>query len=156
MYQIANDCIKLSIYEQVEPQLVPNCLLQVLFIELHSIMAISPEDSVIKEAIDEDNNIIISDSTFCKILPSQLEEMTSRYKVIWGSEYCINAKSMIYYLLTWCYHRLKHIKDISRNAQNISSGEISSSTFETYNNAVWYQGCHIYNTIADILGGNVP
>ena len=61
VYPIENDCIKLSISGQVEPQLVPKLLLQLLFIELHNSTVIPPEEGGIKEATYPDNNIIIGD-----------------------------------------------------------------------------------------------
>ena len=50
-YPIANDCIKLSIYVQVGPQLVPKLLFQLLVIELHNSIAITYEEGWLKEAI---------------------------------------------------------------------------------------------------------
>ena len=67
-----------------------------------------------------------------------------------GCKCCIYAKSMHDYLLTWNNHRMKHLKDISNNAQNRRYGEISSCIFETYKNSVQPNGCHIYNTAVDM------
>ena len=62
----------------------------------------------------------------------------------------VSAKSMHSFLLTWLYCHLKHLKDISHNAQNRSSGEISSHIFETYKNTAQPHGCNIYNTAEDM------
>ena len=51
-YSIANDCLKLSIDVQAEPQLVPKFLLYVSVIELHNRMVSPPEEGVLREAID--------------------------------------------------------------------------------------------------------
>ena len=56
------DCLKLSICGQVEPQLVSKFLLHVLVRELHNSMVSPPKEGGIKEVIDADNNIIISDT----------------------------------------------------------------------------------------------
>ena len=72
--------------------------------------------------------------------------MTSQYTFMCGFECCISAKSIHSSLLTWRYHNLKQLKDVSHNAQNIRSGEISSHIFETYNKAAWTHGFHIYVT----------
>ena len=77
--------------------------------------------------------------------------MTSRYKVICSCECFIYAKSMHSSLLTWRDCRLKHPKDIIHNAQNRKSGEISSRIFETYENVVRPNSCHIFNTAADMV-----
>ena len=113
-------------------------------------MVSSPEEGGLKEARDTYNNIIISDSTLRNILPPQLKNMTDQYKVMCSCECCISSKIMHYSLLTWRDCRLKHLKDRSQNAQNRSSGEISSHTFETYKNDVRPHGFHIYNTAADM------
>ena len=140
---IENDCLKLSIDGQVEPQLVPKFLLRVSAIELHNRMVSPPKEGGLKEAIYADNNNIISDSTLHNILPHQLKKMTPRYKVICGCECCISAKSMHYFLLTWRDLHLKHHKNRSHNEQNRRSGEISSRIFETYKNSVRPHGCYI-------------
>ena len=56
------------------------------------------------------------------------------YKVMCGCECYISDKIMHNSLLTWRDRHLKQLKDRSRNAQNISSGEIESFIFVTYNN----------------------
>ena len=59
-----------------------------------------PEEGVMKEAINSEDNIIISDSILHNILPPQLKKMTAQYKVLCGCECCISAKSMNSSLLT--------------------------------------------------------
>ena len=49
--------------DKTEPQLVPKFLLQVSVRELHNILVSDPYDGGLKDARDEENNIIISDST---------------------------------------------------------------------------------------------
>ena len=95
-------------------------------------MLIPPEEGLIQEVIYSDNNIIISDSTLRKILPPQLNKMTAQYKLMCDCKCCISSKSMYSSLLTWRDRRLKHLRDISRTAQNRRSSEMSSHIFETY------------------------
>ena len=47
--QIGNYCLKLSIWVQVEPQLVPKLLLQVSVTELHNSIASPLEQDILKE-----------------------------------------------------------------------------------------------------------
>ena len=108
-------------------------------------MVSRPEEGRIKEARDEDNNIIIFYSTLRNILPPQLNNTTFRYEVMCGCECCISTKIIHSYLLTRRYICLKHLNDKSHNAQNIRPGEIYSHIFETYYNAVQPHGFHIYN-----------
>ena len=77
------------------------CLLQVSVRELHNRLVSDPNDGGIKYAKDEDDNIIISDSTLCSLLLPQLKQMSARYKVICGYECCIYAKSIYSSLLSW-------------------------------------------------------
>ena len=74
-YPIENDSLNLSIDGQVETCLVTELLLQVLVIELNNIMVSSPEEGGIREAIDSDNNIIISYSMLCNVMSPQLKKM---------------------------------------------------------------------------------
>ena len=109
-------------------------------------MVSPPEEGGLKEAIDSYINIIIGDSTLCKILPPQLNNMNSPNKVMCICECFVSSKSMHSYLLTWRDRRLKHLKDRSQNAQNRRSGELSSHIFDPYNDLVQPHGCHIYIT----------
>ena len=54
-----------------EPQLVPKLLLQVYGGKLYNKPVSDTDNGRIKEARDEENNIIISDSTSRSILPPQ-------------------------------------------------------------------------------------
>ena len=91
---ISNDCLKVMFDYQTEPQLVPKFLLQVSVRELHNILVSDPNDGGLKDARDEDDNIIISDYTLRSLLPPQLKQMFARYKVMCGCECCIYAKIM--------------------------------------------------------------
>ena len=91
---ISNDCLKFLFDDQTEPQLVPIFLLQVYIRELHNSLVSDPDDGGIKDARYEDDNIIISDSTLCSLLPTQLIKMSARYKVMCGCEFFISAKSI--------------------------------------------------------------
>ena len=81
-YPIANDCLKESIDDHSETQLVTKLLLQVSVSKLHNSIASPPKEGGRKEASEAENNIIISDSTLQSILPFQLKNMSARYKVI--------------------------------------------------------------------------
>ena len=72
--------------DQTEPQLVPKLLLQVSVRELHNSLVSDPSDGCIKDDRYEDDNIIISDSTFRSLLPPQLNQISARYKVVCGCE----------------------------------------------------------------------
>ena len=61
--------------DQTEPQLVSKLLLQVSVRELHNILVSDPNDGGLKDARDEDGNIIMSDSTLCSILPPRLKKI---------------------------------------------------------------------------------
>ena len=80
-------------------------------------MISTPKEGGLKEERDSEDNIIIIDSTLRNILPTQLMNMTSRYKIMCGCECYISAKSMHLYLLTWCECHIEHLKAISHNAQ---------------------------------------
>ena len=81
---ISNDCLKVVLYDQTEPTLVPKLLLQVSVIELHNSLVSDPNDGGLKDARDEDDKIIISNSTLRSLLPPQLKQMSARYKIMCG------------------------------------------------------------------------
>ena len=83
---ISNDCFKVMLDNQTEPQLVTKFLLQVSVKELHNSLISDPNDGGLKDARDEDGRIIISDSTLRSLLPTQLKQMYARYKVMCGCE----------------------------------------------------------------------
>ena len=45
-----------------------------------------PNDGGIKDSMDEDENIIISNYTLRSLLPPQLKHMSAQYKVMCGCE----------------------------------------------------------------------
>ena len=61
--------------DQIEPQLAPKLLLWVSVIELHNSLVSYPNDGGLKDAMDEDYNITISDSTLYSLLPPQLKKI---------------------------------------------------------------------------------
>ena len=89
---ISNDCLKVVLDDNTEPQLVPKLLLQVSVRELHNSLVSDPNDGGLKDASDEDGEIIISDSTLCSLFPPQLKQMYTHYKIMCGCECCISAK----------------------------------------------------------------
>ena len=46
---------------------------QVSVREMHNSLVVDPNYGGLKDARDKDDNIIISDSTFCSLLPSQIK-----------------------------------------------------------------------------------
>ena len=71
---ISNDCLKVVLYDQTEPTLVPKLLLQVSVRELHNSLVSDPNDGGLEDARDEDGKIIISDSTLRSLLPPQFKK----------------------------------------------------------------------------------
>ena len=71
-----NDSLKVNIDGHNRLQIVPTFLLKVSFIEIHNSLGIDPDDSIIKEEKDTENNIIISDSTLRSLFPPQHDTMS--------------------------------------------------------------------------------
>ena len=74
---IQNDHLYVSIDGNSKKYFMPKVLLQVSAQEILNSMVSNPEESGLKDARDEDINIINSDSTFHNIIPPQLKNMTS-------------------------------------------------------------------------------
>ena len=66
---IPNDCLKVMLDDQTKPLLVPTFLIHVSVRELHNSLVSDPNYGGLKDARDEDDNIIISYSTLCSLLP---------------------------------------------------------------------------------------
>ena len=138
---IARDCLQIKIYGQTKKQTMPRLLFQTSILELNNSMVISYTNVGLKDSIDKENNIIISDSILRNILPPQLKNMTSRYKIMFGCKYCMSDKSMHLLFLSWCERFLKKLKDQRYNAQNRRSSEISNIVYVTYKIIF----CHVVN-----------
>ena len=72
--QTVDDCIKVKIDGHTEPQLVTKLLLHVSVRELYNNLVSATINGGLKELIDEDDNIIISDSTLISLLTQQLKK----------------------------------------------------------------------------------
>ena len=68
---IFNHCLKVLLDDQTELQLVPKFLPRVSVTKLHNSLVSDPNDGGLKDARDEDSNIIICDSTLRLLLPPQ-------------------------------------------------------------------------------------
>ena len=122
---ISNYCLRVMLDYYTEPQLVLKLLLQVSVRELHNSLISDPNDGGLKYARDEENNIIISDSTLRSLLPHQLKQISARCKIMCGCECCISDKIIHSSLLPWRDSYLKRLKDKSQNSQSRRSGEKS-------------------------------
>ena len=71
---ISNDYLKVVFDDQTEPQLVPIFLPQVSVREPYNSLVSDPNYGGLKDARDEENNIIISDSKLRSLLPPQLKK----------------------------------------------------------------------------------
>ena len=105
-----------------------------------------PEEGILKEARDADNNNINNDCTLLSIIPPQLKKISERYKGVCDHEYYISQKNIHLPLLSWCDIYLRKLNDLSQNSQNRRSGEKSNLLFDTYKNSVIPHGRHIYAT----------
>ena len=97
---ISNDCLKVMLDDQTEPQLVPKLLLQLFVRELHNSLVSDPNDGGLKDARDEDDKIIISDSTFFSLLPPQLKKYLHVIRLC----VVVNVAFMLKVYILHCYH----------------------------------------------------
>ena len=68
---ISNYCLKVMFDDQTESQLFLKNLLQVSIREMHNSLGSDPNYVGLEDVRDEDDDIVISDSTLCSLLPSQ-------------------------------------------------------------------------------------
>ena len=74
---ISNDFLKVMFDNQTETQLVSKLLLCVSVREVHNSLVSDTNDGGIKDSRNEDDNIIISDSTLRSLLPPQLKKISA-------------------------------------------------------------------------------
>ena len=92
--KISNDCLKVMFDYHTEPQLVPKLLPQVSLREVHNSLLSDLNDGGLENARDEYGKIIISDFILRSLLPPRLKQISARYKVMCGCEFCISNKSI--------------------------------------------------------------
>ena len=80
---ISNDSLKVMLDDQTELQLVPKFLLQASVRELHNSHVSDPNDGGLKDAMDEDGKIVISDSTLRSLLPPQIKNVRTLQGHVW-------------------------------------------------------------------------
>ena len=80
---ISNYCLKVVLDDQTEPQIVPKLLPQVSLRELHNSLVSDTNDGGLKDARDEDDNIIISYSTLHSLLQPQLKKICTLQGHVW-------------------------------------------------------------------------
>ena len=97
---IANYCMKVKIGGYTEPQLVSEKIFQVSVIELNNNLVIATNYSGLKKARDEDDNIIISDSTLRSLFPPRLK------KCCQDTSLCVVVN--VAYMPKLCIHRYHH------------------------------------------------
>ena len=80
---MANDCLKVIIDDYTKPQLVPKLLLHFSVREFHNNLISATKYGGLKEAWDEDDNIIISDSILYSLLPPQFKNIVKIQVHVW-------------------------------------------------------------------------
>ena len=80
---ISNDSLKVKIDGYTELQLVPKLLLHVSVRELHNNLVSYTKDGGLKEARDEYDHILISDSTLRSLMPPQLKNFIKIQGHVW-------------------------------------------------------------------------
>ena len=70
----SNYCLKVMFDDQTEPQLVRKLLFQLSIRELHNSLVSDHNNGGIKDARNEEDIIIISESTLHSLLPPQLKQ----------------------------------------------------------------------------------
>ena len=81
---IANHCLKMKIDGYTKPQLVPKLLLHVSVREINNNIVSVIKDDGLREARDEDDNIIISDSILRSLFPIQFKNAGKIQGHVWS------------------------------------------------------------------------
>ena len=110
---------------------------------LHTRFLSDTNDGGLKDARDEENNIIISDSTFFSLLPPQFKKIRMIQVHVWLLMlYFRQNYTFIIAILAW--YIFENMKDKSQNSQSRRFGEKAHHIYETFQNTVIPHGRHIY------------
>ena len=136
---IFNDSLKVNIDGHTRPKIVPKLLLQVPVLELHTSLICDPEYGGLKKAIYAENNIIISSSALCSILPPPIKTISALYKVMCGYECCTYEKSIYSSLLSWrdWYSKKSNIKAKIIKTESQTKTKIAYMKHIKYIHATW-------------------
>ena len=117
--------------------------------ELHKSLVSATKYSGLNEARDEDDNIIISDSTLRSLFPPQFK------KICQDTRLCVVVN--VAYLPKLCIRNYYHgvivileLKYLIQDAQYRRSGGKANLLYETFKNAFMPHGCHIYAKAHDM------
>ena len=107
--------------------------------ELHNSLVSDPNDGGMKDARDEDDNIIISDYTLSSLLPPQFKKMSTGYKVVCCCECCISSKSIHSFFLSWrdSYLENSNIKAKMLKSEGLVKKHITYIKHIKYSDATW-------------------
>ena len=108
-------------------------------IELNNSLVSDPNDGDIKDARDEDGNIIISDYTLRSMFPPKLKQISARYNIMCGCECWIYDKSIHSSFLSWrdSYLKNSNIKTKMLRAKGLVKNHI------TYTKYMKIHSCHM-------------
>ena len=80
---ISNDCLKVVLDDQTEPQLVPKLLPQVSVRELHNSLVSDPNDGGLKDARDEDGKLLSAIQHFVHCCHQNLKKIRTLQYYVW-------------------------------------------------------------------------
>ena len=136
---IVNDCLKVKMDGHTETQLVPKLLLQVSVRELHNNIVGDADNGRPKESRDEDDNIIISDSTLRSLLPPQFKKcrQDTRSWVVANVAYLSKV-----YIHHYCHGKIINSKN-SRISAKILKTEGLGENQIAYMKLIKIKSCHM-------------
>ena len=105
----SKDSIKVTVDGSREKVVMPKYYLQIPIRKLHAHMIKPQEEGGLKEVIDDNGKVIVSESSLRKILPRNIKPMSKQKRVLCGCEACITADLLQLSLNAWQQKHLKRL-----------------------------------------------
>ena len=115
-----NDCLTGISDDQTELQMFPKHLLRVSVRKLNTILIGDTNYGGIQEAMDEENNIIISGPTLRTLLPTQLKEFQNNTTLC----VVVNVVFMLKVCINYCYPGVISILKAERSKSKFSKQKV--------------------------------
>jgi hypothetical protein len=147
---IAKDTLLVRNKEGIKER-VSKLLLEIPVRELHNDLILPPKDGGLAVARDVSGNVIISDTSLRRLLPTELRVATESHKQLCGCEICLTARSHQLSLNAW---RQRYVKKLKENADNIEDVSIKRSArirVQNYRETVLPNGLNWHSKPKDAL-----
>ena len=131
---ITRDTLLIADVDTKVKRRVPKLLLECSMRQLQNELIASPDDGgLLGDRQADTNDVIISDTTICSLVPPQLRPMKENHKMMCGCAICNTSKYFQGSLNAWRRKKLKIMKDKADDSRGSKEDELTQS-YNSYAN----------------------